>query len=41
MRVVWQPYATALGDVIAGRAEPGPKLLAVEREVASYAAGSK
>ncbi len=36
MRMVWTPYKTALGEVVAGRAEPGPQLLAVEREVASY-----
>jgi maltose-binding protein MalE len=41
MRVVWTPYETALGEVLAGRAEPGPKLLAVEREVAGYLAGVK
>ena len=37
MRAVWTPYRTALGEVLAGRAEPGPRLLAVEREVKSYA----
>jgi arabinogalactan oligomer/maltooligosaccharide transport system substrate-binding protein len=36
MRAVWTPYRTALGEVLAGRAEPGPRLLAVEREVKSY-----
>jgi len=36
MRMVWTPYKTALGEVVAGRAEPGPQLLAVEREVTSY-----
>lgn len=36
MRMVWTPYKTALGEVLAGRAEPGAQLLAVEREVASY-----
>ncbi|MDX2094296.1 MAG: extracellular solute-binding protein [Kofleriaceae bacterium] len=41
MRVVWTPYETALGEVLAGRAEPGPKLLAVEREVAGYLTGVK
>ena len=41
MRLVWTPYKTALGEVLAGRAEPGPKLLAVEREVAGYLAGAK
>jgi arabinogalactan oligomer/maltooligosaccharide transport system substrate-binding protein len=38
MRMVWTPYRTALGEVLAGRAEPGPTLDAVEREVAGYAA---
>ena len=28
MRMVWTPYRTALGEVFAGRAEPGPRLLA-------------
>jgi arabinogalactan oligomer/maltooligosaccharide transport system substrate-binding protein len=36
MRSVWTPYRTALGEVIAGRAEPGPQLLAVEREIRGY-----
>ncbi len=36
MRMVWTPYKTALGEVLAGRAEPGEQLLAVEREVHSY-----
>lgn len=39
MRMVWTPYKTALGEVVAGRAEPGPQLIAVEREVASYLVG--
>ena len=38
MRMVWTPYRTALGEVIAGRAEPGAQLIAVEREVAGYLA---
>jgi maltose-binding protein MalE len=37
MRMVWTPYRTALGEVIAGRADPAQRLVAVEREVASYA----
>ena len=41
MRMVWTPYKTALGEVVAGRAEPGPQLLAVEREVAGYLVGGK
>ena len=36
MRSVWTPYRTALGEVIAGRAEPGAQLLAVEREIRGY-----
>ena len=39
MRMVWTPYQTALGEVVAGRAEPGPQLLAIEREVAGYLVG--
>jgi len=37
MRAVWTPYRTALGEVLAGRGEPGDQLLAVEREVTRYA----
>ena len=36
MRVVWTPYRTALGEVLAGRADPGDRLLGVEREVKDY-----
>ena len=36
MRSVWTPYRTALGEVLAGRAEPGAELLAVEREIQGY-----
>jgi len=36
MRVVWTPYRTALGEVLAGRAEPTERLLGVEREVKDY-----
>jgi arabinogalactan oligomer/maltooligosaccharide transport system substrate-binding protein len=36
MRMVWQPYKNALGEVLAGRGEPGTQLLAVEREVKGY-----
>jgi len=39
MRMVWTPYKTALGEVLAGRAEPGEQLLAVEREVHGYLSG--
>ena len=40
MRMVWTPYKTALGEVLSGRAEAGPQLLSVEREVAGYLAGA-
>jgi hypothetical protein len=33
---VWSPYQNALGEVLAGHAEPGVQLLAVEREVKGY-----
>jgi arabinogalactan oligomer/maltooligosaccharide transport system permease protein len=36
MRMVWTPYQNALGEVLAGRNEPGTQLLAVEREVEDY-----
>jgi len=36
MRSVWNPYRTALGEVLAGRAEPGPQLLSVENQVKGY-----
>ncbi|MDB4953213.1 MAG: carbohydrate transporter substrate-binding protein family [Myxococcales bacterium] len=36
MRTVWTPYKTALGEVLAGRAEPGEQLLSLEREVSGY-----
>jgi arabinogalactan oligomer/maltooligosaccharide transport system substrate-binding protein len=36
MRMVWQPYQNALGEVLAGRSDPGTQLLAVEREVQGY-----
>ncbi|MFN0253805.1 MAG: extracellular solute-binding protein [Kofleriaceae bacterium] len=41
MRMVWTPYKTALGEVVSGRAQPGPQLLSVEREVAGYLAGAR
>jgi len=40
MRMVWIPYKTALGEVIAGRAEPTGQLRGVEREVQGYIAGA-
>jgi len=40
MRMVWIPYKTALGEVIAGRAEPTGQLRSVEREVEGYIAGA-
>jgi len=39
MRMVWTPYETALGEVIAGRVDPGAQLLVTEREIAGYLAG--
>jgi maltose-binding protein MalE len=36
MRMVWTPYKTALGEVLAGRADPGEQLLAVQRQVEGY-----
>ena len=36
MRMVWTPYQNALGEVLAGRSDPGTQLLAVEREVKGY-----
>ncbi|NVB78865.1 MAG: extracellular solute-binding protein [Kofleriaceae bacterium] len=36
MRMVWTPYKTALGEVLAGRAQPAEALLGVESEVAQY-----
>lgn len=40
MRMVWTPYRNAIGEVLAGRGQPGPQLLAVEREVQSYLDGA-
>lgn len=39
MRTVWTPYKTALGEVLAGHAEPTEELVAVEKEVAGYMRG--
>ncbi|HEV7553881.1 MAG TPA: extracellular solute-binding protein [Kofleriaceae bacterium] len=36
MRMVWTTYRTALGEVLAGRADPAAQLLSVEREVHRY-----
>lgn len=36
MRSVWGPYQNALGEVLAGRSDPGQQLEAVEREVEGY-----
>ena len=41
MRMVWTPYETALGEVIAGRVDPGAQLLATEREITGYLAGMR
>jgi maltose-binding protein MalE len=39
MRMVWTPYKTALGEVLAGRANASDQLRAVQREVQSYLDG--
>ena len=36
MRSIWTPYQNALGEVLAGRKDPGQQLEAVERDVQSY-----
>jgi len=36
MRLVWTPYQNALGEVLAGRSDPGAQLRAAEREVEGY-----
>jgi maltose-binding protein MalE len=36
MRLVWTPYKTALGDILAGRAAAADRLLATQREVEGY-----
>jgi len=36
MRLVWTPYKTALGDILAGRAPAGERLLATQREIEAY-----
>lgn len=36
MRMVWTPYRTALGDIFAGRSDPGQRLIKVEEELESY-----
>ncbi len=41
MRMVWTPYKTALGEVLAGRANPSDQLRSVEREVQGYVDGAK
>ena len=37
MRRVWTPYRTALGEVLAGRDEPGASLNALQGEIEKYA----
>ena len=37
MRMIWTPYRTALGEVLSGRAEPGPSLDKVQHEVEGFA----
>jgi maltose-binding protein MalE len=41
MRMVWTPYKNALGEVLAGRGEPGQQLLVVEREVQKFLDGMR
>ena len=36
MRRVWTPYRTALGEVLAGRDEPGASLNSLQREIENY-----
>ena len=36
IRLVWTPYKTALGDILAGRAGAAERLLAAQREVEGY-----
>jgi maltose-binding protein MalE len=36
MRMVWTPYKTALGEVLAGRADAGEQLLAIEHQIEGY-----
>jgi maltose-binding protein MalE len=36
MRSVWTPYRTALGEVVAGRAEPGPMLDKIQHEIEGF-----
>ncbi len=37
MRSVWTPYRTALGEVLSGRAEPGPTLDKLQHEIEGFA----
>ncbi|HEY3802647.1 MAG TPA: extracellular solute-binding protein [Kofleriaceae bacterium] len=36
MRSVWTPYRTALGEVVSGRAEPGPMLDKIQHEIEGF-----
>jgi maltose-binding protein MalE len=36
MRRVWTPYRTALGEVLAGRDDPGASLNALASEIEKY-----
>jgi arabinogalactan oligomer / maltooligosaccharide transport system permease protein len=36
MRLVWTPYKTALGDILAGRERASDRLLATQREIEGY-----
>jgi maltose-binding protein MalE len=40
MRSVWTPYKTQLGEVLAGRAQPGAALLSAETEINGYIHGA-
>ena len=37
MRMVWTPYRTALGEVLAGRDEPAARLVQLANEIQGYA----
>jgi arabinogalactan oligomer/maltooligosaccharide transport system permease protein len=41
MRMVWTPYRNGLGEVLAGRGEPGAQLLKIEREVKKFLDGTR
>ena len=41
MRMVWTPYQTALTEVVAGRAEAGARLFAMQHEIEGYLRGMR